>query len=192
MGRVRRPHVAGGMYHVYSRGNARSPIYLEDADYATFLGYLDKAVERCGWHCHGFCLMPNHYHLLIETPQPNLGLGMHVLNLSHARYFNWRYRQVGHVFHGPYGLRLLRRDAHLAELCRYIVLNPVRARLVEHPADWRWTSFRATAGLEPPPPFLEVDRIRGFFGGPMAFRDFVEARLIALGDLFETVIAPQI
>jgi putative transposase len=175
MGSVPRPIVAGGMYHVFSRGNARAPIYLDDADYGTFLGQFEKVVERFEWRCHGFCLMPNHYHLLLETPEPNLPLGMHVLNLAYARYFNWRYDRVGHVFQGPYRLRLIRTDAYLVELSRYIVLNPVRAHVVLDPGDWRWTSYRATAGLEQAPPYLEVDRVRDFFGGADAFTDFVAA-----------------
>jgi hypothetical protein len=119
--------------------------------------------------------MPNHYHLLLETPEPNLARGMQVLNLTYARYFNWRYARPGHVFQGPYRSRLVLREAYLVELCRYIVLNPVRARLVANPEGWRWTSYRVTAGHETAPTYLTVDRVRSFFGGAGPFRDFVAA-----------------
>lgn len=173
MGHVNRLQIAGGLYHVMSRGNERAEIFLDDFDYAEFLRRLSKVVEGFEWLCHGFCLMPNHYHLLVETPEPNLSGGMMVLNGSYARYFNWRYSRVGHVFQGPYRDRLIKREPHLIELCRYIALNPVRAKLVDDPADWPWTSYRALAGLERAPSYLEVDRIRSFFGGPHGFRDFV-------------------
>ncbi|MDX6474012.1 MAG: REP-associated tyrosine transposase [Gaiellaceae bacterium] len=180
MGKVARPQIAGGLYHVYSRGNGRAAIFLDDADYATFLRLLEDVVERFEWLCHGFCLMPNHYHLLLETPEPNLARGMQVLNLAYARSFNWRYARPGHVFQGPYRSPLVRREAHLVELCRYIVLNPVRAGLVAHPAGWRWTSYRATAGLEPPPAYLSTERVLGFFGDVTAFRSFVLAPITVL------------
>jgi len=177
--------VTGGLHHIFCRGNQRDPIFLDDLDYAALLRRLAKVVERFGWLCHGFCLMPNHYHLLIETPEPNRAAGMQVLNLSYARWFNWRERRVGHVFQGPYGCVHVTSDAHLMELCRYIVMNPVRARLVPDPADWPWSSYRATAGLEDAPRFLTVDRIWGFFAAPGStgadeFRDFVAA---AVGSL---------
>jgi len=169
------------MYHAYSRGNRRATIFFDDADYATFLRHFESVVERFEWMCHGFCLMPNHYHLLLETPEPNLARGMHVLNLAYARHLNWRYARSGHVFQGPYRSSLVRREPHLIELCRYIALNPVRAGLVAHPADWRWTSYRATAGLEPAPPYLTTARVLGFFPSVDAFRAFVVAPITVLG-----------
>jgi putative transposase len=185
MAKTPRLQIPGGVYHVMSRGNGRAAIFEDDADYATFLRHLAKVVERFGWLCHGFCLMPNHVHLLLETPDPNLAAGMQVLNLSYARYFNWRKRRVGHVFQGPYRDVLVRRDAHLLELCRYIALNPVRAGLVTDPADWPWASYRATAGLERVPDYLQVERVRSFFrsagsSGAEEFRDFVWAPLASL------------
>lgn len=185
MRRGHRIEVVDGLHHVFSRGNQRDPIFTDDLDYAAYLRRLAKVVERFGWLCHGFCLMPNHYHLLIETPEPNRGAGMHVLNLSYARWFNWRNRRVGHVFQGPYGVVHVTRDAQLMELCRYIVMNPVRAGLVADPADWCWSSYRATAGLETAPAYVCVDRIWGFFAaagstGAAEFRDFVAAAIVTL------------
>jgi REP element-mobilizing transposase RayT len=180
-----RIEVAGGFHHVMSRGNQRAPIFLDELDYVAFLRRLSKVIERFEWLCHGFCLMPNHYHLLIETPHPNRGAGMHVLNLSYARHFNWRHGHVGHVFQGPYTTVHITRDAHLMELSRYLAMNPVRAGLVADPADWPWSSYRATAGLEHSPPYLHVDRMRAYFAwarsdGTDEFRDFVAAASVTL------------
>jgi putative transposase len=185
MGQGRRIEVAGEFHHVMSRGNQRDPIFLDALDYVDFLRRTSKVVERFGWLCHGFCLMPNHYHLLIETPEPNRAAGMQVLNLGYARHFNWRNRRVGHVFQGPYTTVHITRDAHLMELCRYMAMNPVRAGLAADPADWPWSSYRATAGLEHVPPYLQADRVRGFFGsarspGADEFRDFVAAANVSL------------
>jgi REP element-mobilizing transposase RayT len=185
MGHKHRIEVAGGVYHVTSRGNDRQPIFLDDLDYATLLQWLSKTVERFEWHCHGFCLMPNHLHVLLETPDPNLALGMQVLLGTYARRFNWHHRRVGHVFQGPYHSTLVEREAHLVELSRYLALNPVRAGLAADPADWPWSSYRATAGLERVPPYLQVDCLRGLFGsarssGADEFRHFVAAAVVSL------------
>lgn len=180
MSKAPRIEAAGGLHHVMSRGNGRAAIFLDELDYVALLRRLAKVVERFGWLCHGFCLMPNHYHLLIETPEPNRGAGMQVLNLSYARWFNWRNRRVGHVFQGPYTTVHVTRDAHLMELCRYLAMNPVRAGLAADPADWPWSSYRATAGLERVPPYLRVDHVQSVFAaagssGAEGFRDFVAA-----------------
>ena len=144
------------LYHVTSRGNARQAIVKTQADRQAFLTGLAQVVDRFGWRCHAYCLMNNHYHVLVETPVPNLSQGMRQLNGPYTQGFNRRHRRVGHVFQGRYKAILVEREAHLLELCRYVVLNPVRAQLVDHPEDWAWSNYRATAGLEPCPPFLEV------------------------------------
>jgi REP element-mobilizing transposase RayT len=173
----RAPHanVADGIYHVTSRGNRRETIFFDDYDYAGFLRRLGQTVERFGWLCHSYCVLPNHYHLLVETPEPNLSRGMLVLNGAYARRFNTRYSQVGHVFQGPFSCELVHRDEHFLECCRYIALNPVRAGLCRHPGDWRWSSYRALAGLEPAPSFLHVDFVHAMFGGAAGYRAFVLA-----------------
>src|SRR5439155_9970884 len=122
--------------------------------------------------CHAYCLMTNHYHLLLETPEPNLGRGMLVVNGSYARYLNRTHELDGHVFDGPYGVDAVERDEHLLETCRYIVRNPVRAGLVDNPGDWSWSSYRATGGLEQAPPFLHVRFVRALFGSTSSYRDF--------------------
>ena len=112
---------------------------------------------------HAYCLMGNHYHLLIETPRPNLALGMRQLNGVYAQHFNRRYRRVGHLFQGRYKAVLVERDSHLLELCRYIVLNPVRAHLCSHPARWPWSSYQATTGQSTAPVWLTTDWILSQF-----------------------------
>ncbi len=175
MGPIPRLEYAGAMYHVTARGNARQTIFHDGYDYAAFLRELSKVVPRFGWLCHGYCLMPNHYHLLVETPDPNLGRGMLRVNGSYARKHNHRHARVGHVFQGPYDAKLVETDEHLLELCRYVALNPVRAGLCADPADWPWSSFRALVGLECAPPYLHVHRVRGIFDRPGELRDFAIA-----------------
>lgn len=130
-------------------------------------------IDECGWRCHAYCLLTNHYHLLIETPEPTLADGMHCLNGRWARWFNKRYSRVGHVFQGPYGAECVSTDEHLLELFRYISLNPVRAGLCEAPEDWPWSSFAATVGLAEPPSFLTLSLVESLFGSA-GLRGFVE------------------
>jgi putative transposase len=136
----------GGIYHVASRGTRRTSIYLDDLDRQLFLRLLRDVVSRAGWICHAYCLMGNHYHLLVTTPQPNLSDGMYRLNRLHAIRFNARHDLVGHVFEGRYFGERIEGTAHLLELSRYIVLNPVRAHLCGHPTIWPWSSFNETCG----------------------------------------------
>ena len=163
------------MYHVTARGNAQDEIFLDKQDYRAFCDALSTTVERHRWLCHSYCLLPNHYHLLLETPEPNLGRGMLALNGTYARRFNWRYQRYGHVFQGPYGAVLLRDDDHLLEVCRYIALNPVRAGLADVPSKWPWSSYAALAGLREIPAFLHVDLAHRLLGGTAGYRDFVAA-----------------
>jgi len=126
---------------------------------------LSIVVERFNWLCHAYCLMGNHYHLLIETPKGNLSKGMRELNGVCTQGFNQRYRRVGHLFQGRYKAILVEKDNHLLSLCRYVVLNPVRVGLIERPEQWRWSSYRATIGLVKRPSFLTADWILSQFGG---------------------------
>jgi REP-associated tyrosine transposase len=180
VGHTLRQNVAGGIYHVTARGNARQAIFLDELDYVALLRQLSETVVRFAWRCHSFCLIPNHYHLLLETPEPNLSRGMLLLNGAYARRFNGRHERAGHVFQGPYRARLVARDEHLLELCRYIALNPVRAGLCDDPAAWAWSSYRAIAGLERRPPYLCVDWVHSLFGSARAFRAFVQGDLQAV------------
>ena len=164
MARPLRIEYAGALYHITSRGDRRESIYEDDDDRKTFLSVLESVVERFGWLCHGYCLMGNHYHLLVETPRPNLSRGMRQLNGVYTQRFNRSHGRVGHVFQGRFKGIVIEKENHLLEVCRYIVLNPVRAGMVEHPRQWRWSSYRATAGLREPPGFLSTDWILSQFG----------------------------
>jgi REP element-mobilizing transposase RayT len=137
---------AGGIYHVASRGTRRASIYRDDLDRRFFLRLLQDVVSRQRWICHAYCLMNNHYHLLITTKQADLSEGMYRLNRLHAVRFNNRHELDGHVFQGRFFGERIEGSAHLLELCRYIVLNPVRANLEPHPAAWPWSSFNETSG----------------------------------------------
>ena len=147
MARPLRIEYAGAVYHVTSRGNARQAIYLDDKDRLRFLEILQQVVDRFNWLCHAYCLMGNHYHLLVETVDPTLSRGMRHLNGVYTQAFNRRHRQVGHVFQGRFKAILLERDAYLLEVSRYVVLNPVRAKMVRTAKDWPWSSYCVTAGL---------------------------------------------
>ena len=148
MGRRFRIEFPGAVYHVYARGNSKDSVFLDDADRRRFLGYLRRAAARHGLVYHAYCLMGNHFHLLLETPEGNLSGGMHWIDSSYAGYFNRVHGHVGHVFQGRFEAILVDREAYLQELCRYIVLNPVRAFMVEDPALYPWSSFRETAGID--------------------------------------------
>ncbi|GGO80945.1 hypothetical protein GCM10011348_18810 [Marinobacterium nitratireducens] len=149
MARPLRLEFAGALYHVTSRGNRREAIYESDDDRRLFLGVLDDVCETFNWICHAYCLMGNHYHLLIETPEGNLCHGMRQLNGVYTQSFNRRHGRVGHLLQGRYKAILVEKEAYLLELARYIVLNPVRAEMVRSAVEWPWSSYRATVGCEP-------------------------------------------
>lgn len=179
MSRPLRIEFPGAVYHVTSRGNARQEIFLDDDDRETFLATLAWVVERFGWICHAYCLMDNHFHLLIETPQPNLSLGMRQLNGVYTQRFNRTHQRVGHLFQGRFKAILVERDNYLLELCRYIVLNPVRAHMVVSAGEYRWSSFLATVGEAPVPAGLTIDWVLSQFAKTKAvarkrYSSFVE------------------
>jgi putative transposase len=164
MARPLRVEYAGALYHVTTRGNARNPIFKDEEDRETFLRLLDQVNHRFHWFCHAYCLMDNHYHLIIETPEGNLARGMRQLNGVYTQAFNRWHRRVGHLFQGRYNAILLERESYLLEVCRYVVLNPVRAKTVEKPEAWKWSSYRGTAGLEKPHGCLTTDWVLSQFG----------------------------
>lgn len=165
MARPLRIEYPGAVYHVTSRGNRRDGIYLDDPDRRSFLGLLAQALGRFRARCCAYCLMGNHYHLVLETPEGNLSGIMRQLNGVYTQEFNRKYGKCGHLFQGRYGAVLVKRDSHLLEACRYVVLNPVRAGLAAAPGEWAWSSFRAAAGLEKAAPWLSVDWLLGQFSG---------------------------
>ncbi len=164
MARPLRIEFAGALYHVTGRGNAQQAVYLNDDDRLGFLNLLQKASERYHWYCHAYCLMSNHYHLLIETQQPTLSKGMKYLNGVYTQQFNKRHKRVGHVFQGRFKAILVESEAYLLELARYIVLNPVRAGMVRSAKDWPWSSYRAMAGMKDAHPCLVTDWVLSNFG----------------------------
>ena len=163
MARPLRICVPNGVYHVIARGNERAPIYRDDADRFRFLRTLARVVDRFGWLCHGYCLMENHYHLVVETPRPNLPAGMQQLNGPYAQGFNERHDRCGHVFQARYRSILVEKESHLLALCRYVVLNPVRAGVCPRAEAYYWSSYLATAGHAPVERFLVTDWILGSF-----------------------------
>ena len=176
MGRPNRPLAAGLVYHVTARGNAKAPAFLADADYEVFLSGLAVARRIDGLLCHAYCLMTNHYHLLVETPRANLDEAMHRLNSTYAVRFNRHHSLTGHVFQGRYGSKLITDDSYALTVVRYIAANPVQAGLCAAPEDWTWSSYAATAGLASPQPFLTT-RVVGWFGGREEYRRFVAGGL---------------
>ncbi|HYH91099.1 MAG TPA: transposase [Solirubrobacteraceae bacterium] len=146
------------MHHVYARGNAQQPIYLDDVDRLTYLGLLGRVIGLTGWCCLAYCLMDNHVHLLVETPRPNLGVGMQDLHGRYGRRFNDRHDRSGHLFQGRFGAKRVTRDVQLWATVRYIAMNPVNAGLCHRPDQWRWGSAGAS------PPWLGSQRLLEYLG----------------------------
>jgi REP element-mobilizing transposase RayT len=171
---------AGGVtYHVMARSTFGRRVFLVNDDRRYFEYRLDDVVRRLEWSCQAYCLMGTHYHLLVTTPKPNLAQGMHRLNSLHAQAFNDRHEQFGHVFRSRYQSVVVEAEGHFLELFRYLALNPVRAGLCAHPADWRWSSYPASIGLAAPAPFLDLDAALALFADDRAvarrrLREFVE------------------
>ena len=164
MARPLRIEYAGALYHITSRGNSRGRIFLSDHDKNTFLDTLHLVIKRYGWKCYAYCLMDNHYHLLIETPAPNLSLGMRLLNGSYTQCFNIQNKRTGHVFQGRFKAFVVEKQNYLMALSAYIVLNPVRAKIFRQPNDWQWSSYSATVGKVSAPEWLDTSYIMEQFG----------------------------
>lgn len=171
MARPLRIEYDGAVYHITSRGNEKKPVFRDEQDRLNFLNTIRHVNLRYNWICHAYCLMNNHYHLLIETPDGNLSIGMRQLNGVYTQLFNNRHRRPGHLFQGRYKAILIQKDSHLLEVCRYVVLNSVRARMVKLPEEWKWSSYRATAGGEKPHPCLTTDWVLAQFGRKRAIAE---------------------
>jgi putative transposase len=182
MARPLRIEFAGALYHLMSRGDGREAIYRTDADRRLHLKALAETCERFNWRCHAYCLMGNHYHLLVETPEANLSRGMHHFNGVYTQRFNRAHERVGHVFQGRFNSVLVEKDSYLLELARYIVLNPVRAGMVRSAADWPWSSYRATAGIVDTPEWFDPVWLLAAFGGTRSQAIARYRRFIAEGD----------
>jgi REP element-mobilizing transposase RayT len=178
MARSPRLQVAGGIYHVTARGNRRQPIFGDAEDHLRFLWLLDALAVRRGWLGYAYCLMPNHYHLVFETPKADLSAGMHWLNFRYAQAFNDRHGVDGHLFQDRFYSVQVEGDWHLLELFRYLALNPVAARLCRYPGEWVWSSYGSVAGAGRARRFLAPGRVLGLFGrdprrARARFREFV-------------------
>ena len=180
MARPLRLEFAGACYHLTARGDRQEPIFEDDQDRLIFLDLLAKEVLQQGWQLYAFCLMGNHYHLLLETPEPNLVQGMRRFNGVYTQAFNRRHARVGHVLQGRYKSILVDKQSHLLELCRYVVLNPVRAGMVAAAGDWHWSSYLPTTGDIACPPWLAAQTVLSLFGqGAVARRAY--ERFVAQG-----------
>ena len=187
MGRPRRMKSRGAIYHVYSRGNRRQMIFPEFADYQTFEKMLLEKTEACHIGLFGWCLMPNHIHLVVETPEANLSQFMQQLLTSYARYMNRKYKLVGHVFQGRFGSSYCDRKKYFLKLLCYIHLNPVQTKtpLCDRPEDWRWSSHRhyLSSSERPAPMQATIESTLTRFFSPLPekairrYRQFIEAGL---------------
>jgi putative transposase len=182
MARPLRIEFAGGFYHVTSRGNQRSNIFLGDDDRAEWMAILTEVAERFRWRVYAYCQMGNHYHLLVQTPQANLSRCMRHLNGVYTQRFNRHHHRCGHLLQGRYHAVIVDDQSYLLEVIRYVLLNPVRAGLVRHACEWKWSSFLSTAGEVASPNWLAVtDVLQQFSPDPVratrAFHRFVDAGL---------------
>ena len=179
MSRPLRIEYPGAVYHITSRGNEKRSVFKDESDREDFLKVLAQVNKRYNWLCHAYCLMDNHYHILVETHDGNLSIGMRQLNGVYSQAFNVRHRRTGHLFQGRFKAILIQKDSHLLEVCRYVVLNPVRAGMVKQPGDWQWSSYLATSGRTSPHPCLIRDWILGQFSrtrgkAEKGYREFVD------------------
>ncbi len=180
MARPLRIEYAGAFYHITARGNERKDIFKSGKDREQFLSYLASASGRYQAVVHAYCLMTNHYHLLLETPAGNLSQVMRHINGAYTTYFNTKRRRAGHLLQGRYKAILVEADEYAEELSRYIHLNPVRAGIAGNPEGYPWSSYAAYIGKTKPPEWLCRDMVLSCFGGKMKeaqqrYRDFVEA-----------------
>ncbi|MDJ0806573.1 MAG: transposase [Gammaproteobacteria bacterium] len=164
MTRPLRIEYAGALYHVTSRGDRREDIYRDDEDREIWLEVFAQTCTRFNWRCHAWCQMDNHYHIVVETVEGNLSLGMRQLNGVYTQRSNRRHGLYGHVFQGRYKSILVQKESYLMELSRYVILNPVRAGLVNDVHEWNWSSYGSMTGDREAPEWLETDWLLGCFG----------------------------
>lgn len=182
MARPLRINYSGAFYHVTSRGNEQKSIFKSQRDRTKFFEYLDSAAKRYDAVIHAFCLMDNHYHLLMETPSGNLPQIMRHINGAYTTYFNVKRARSGHLFQGRYKAILVEIDEYAKELSRYIHLNPVRAKITKTPEQYEWSSYQFYTGVKASPEWLYRDFILGYFGSKVSiaqkrYRDFVNVLL---------------
>jgi REP element-mobilizing transposase RayT len=182
MSRPLRLEFPDALYHITSRGDRREDIYEDDVDRIEYLKIFSSVIDQFNWICYAYCLMSNHYHLLIQTPDSNLSKGMRQLNGVYTQYYNRRHNIVGHLFQGRYKAIHVDQDTYLLELSRYIVLNPVKAGMVKQVGNWEWSSYQAMTGESQSPDWLSDDYLLSQFSDQRKtaikrYKSFVEAGL---------------
>jgi putative transposase len=182
MARPLRLEFPGALYHLTARGNRREAIYLDEKDWQGFLEIFAEVSGRFRWRCHAYCLMTNHDHLVVETPDDDLSRGMRQPNGTDTQVFNRRHNRVGHVFQGRYKSILVDQQAYLLELARYVVLNPVRAGMVDRVETWPWSSYGTMICEEVAPEWLETDWLLAQFGEDRVQAIRAYERFVAEGD----------
>ena len=181
MARPLRIEFEGALYHVMARGNARADIFLDDEDHHAFIENLGRVCKRFSWRVWAWCLMSNHYHLLVETLRPTLSKGMREINGIYTQSFNRRHGRVGHILQGRYKAVLVEKETHLLELSRYVVLNPVQAGMTETAGDWPWSSYSAVMGKSPAPDWMAIDDTLRQFHAKRGAARRAYARFVAEG-----------
>jgi len=194
MARPLRIEYPGAHYHITSRGNEQKDIFKSQRDREKFLEYLESATTRYGAVIHAYCLMSNHYHLLLETPEGNLSEIMRHINGAYTTYFNVKRKRAGHLLQGRYRAILVEADEYLVELSRYIHLNPLRVGIVERPEQYQWSSYLSYTGHSKPTAWLHTGFILGYFSkqtddARKKYRTFVEDRL---GEEYESPLMNSI
>lgn len=183
MPRPPREFIDGAYYHLYARGSNRQAISIVDADRADFVACLEHALTQNDLQCVAYCLMPNHYHLVLSARDGGVSRAIQQLNGRYALRFNRRYSRDAHVFKNRFGASLLATESHFLTACAYVVANPVRALLCASPGEWPWSSYRASVGLDPAPEFLDLSALLSSFADESdaamsRFREFVLARAL--------------
>lgn len=178
MARPLRIEFAGAFYHVMARGNDKQNIFFGNNDYHRFLDILSTTCQRHYWRVHAYCLMSNHYHLLLETPLPNLSKGMQQLDGSYTQHINRCYQRCGHVFQGRFVSRLIDTEQYYKTLLRYVLQNPVAAGIVNHAGDYSWSSYQSVLGKQSAPKWLVAAEVLAHFHNDtdaaiQAFTDFL-------------------
>jgi REP element-mobilizing transposase RayT len=178
MPRKPRVNVDGGIYHAFARGNNRMALFHDDEDRVGYLDLLQRVTARWRWRCLAYCLMTNHVHLLLETPESNLSSGMQMLQGRYAQSFNRRHGRSGHVFGARFGAVLVDSDVHVCTAAAYIARNPVEASLCGEPAAWPWSSYGAVFEVGGSS-WVDTSRLLEFFGSSLPSARRAYALLVA-------------
>ncbi|MGI9558744.1 MAG: transposase [Thermodesulfobacteriota bacterium] len=173
MARPLRIEFPGACYFVTSRGNASERVFLDSDDGKLWMDTFESVCSRFGWICYAYCLMDNHYHIVVETPRPNLSAGMRQLNGVFTQAFNRRHKRGGHVFMGRFKSIVFQKEKYLKPLIKHVVLNPVRKGIITAPSQWKWSSCRASCGGDESVAFIDTKAVAGIFGGVDGFKSFV-------------------